>query len=217
MAIKLLQSVLRQLGGVKWLPKLLRYNYFCKHVVSKSHLPLQMNGHTVFDFGKGSTLEIGETLQVGLQLVRGSHKETRIQLQENARIVIPTHYIIHAGCFVSVCPNSTLTLHAGFINENVQITCGDRIEIGEGTSIARDVVIRSFDGHQIVAPGSTLSAPIIIGKHVWIGQAAMILKGVTIGDGAVIAAGAVVTKDIPAHCLAAGVPAKIIKTDIEWK
>ena len=65
--------------------------------------------------------------------------------------------------------------------------------------------------------GEQKAQPITIGKHVWIGQNAMILKGVNIGDGAVIAAGAVVTKDVPAGCLAAGVPAKVIKKDVIWK
>lgn len=59
--------------------------------------------------------------------------------------------------------------------------------------------------------------PVEIGNNVWIGVGATILKGVTIGDGAIIAAGSVVTKDIPARCLAAGVPAKVIKTDVEWE
>lgn len=59
--------------------------------------------------------------------------------------------------------------------------------------------------------------PVCIGNHVWIGQRAMILKGVSIGDGAIIAAGAVVTRDVPAGCLAAGVPAKVIRKNVEWK
>lgn len=53
--------------------------------------------------------------------------------------------------------------------------------------------------------------PVIIGDNVWIGDKATILPGVTIGDGAVIAANAVVTKDVPAFCVAAGNPARIIK------
>lgn len=53
--------------------------------------------------------------------------------------------------------------------------------------------------------------PVIIGNNVWIGDKATILPNVTIGDGAVIAANAVVTKDVPAYCVAAGNPAKIIK------
>ena len=53
--------------------------------------------------------------------------------------------------------------------------------------------------------------PIKIGKNVWIGSNAAVLPGVTIGDNAVIGAGAVVTKDVPANRIAAGVPAKVIK------
>ncbi len=82
--------------------------------------------------------------------------------------------------------------------------------------IGCDVVIRSFDGHTICVDGYKASEPIKIGKNVWIGQGATILKGVTIGDGAIIAAGAIVTKDIPAGCIAAGVPAKVVKENVKW-
>ena len=61
-----------------------------------------------------------------------------------------------------------------------------------------------------------MNRPVVIGNHVWIAAGAMILKGVTIGDGAVIAAGAVVTKDVPAYCLAAGVPARVIRENVLW-
>lgn len=56
--------------------------------------------------------------------------------------------------------------------------------------------------------------PIIIGNNVWIGDKATILSGVTIGDGAVIAANSVVTKDVPPYCVVGGVPAKILKEQI---
>ena len=55
-------------------------------------------------------------------------------------------------------------------------------------------------------------APIHIGKQVWIGANATILPGVTVGDGAVIAAGAVVTRDVPERAVVAGVPARVVKT-----
>lgn len=56
-----------------------------------------------------------------------------------------------------------------------------------------------------------------IGDKVWIATNAMILPGVTIGDGAIVAAGAVVTKDVPPRCMVAGVTAKVIKENVEWK
>ena len=61
-----------------------------------------------------------------------------------------------------------------------------------------------------------MSRPIIIGDKVWIGMRATILKGVVIGDGAIIAAGAVVTKDVSPGTLVGGVPAKLIKKDVIW-
>jgi len=60
-----------------------------------------------------------------------------------------------------------------------------------------------------------------IGKNVWIGESVCVLPGVTIGDGAVIGAGSVVTRDIPAQCVAAGNPARVIRqwdnATHEWK
>ena len=61
-----------------------------------------------------------------------------------------------------------------------------------------------------------MTQPIIIGNHVWIGMNVTILKGVRIGDGAIVAAGAVVTKDVPENTLVGGVPARVLKTDISW-
>ena len=58
--------------------------------------------------------------------------------------------------------------------------------------------------------GNLLPAPIHIGKSVWLGSHVTVLPGITIGDGAIVAAGAVVTKDVPAGTTVAGVPAQII-------
>jgi acetyltransferase-like isoleucine patch superfamily enzyme len=61
-----------------------------------------------------------------------------------------------------------------------------------------------------------MSAPVHIGSHVWIGARALILKGVRIGDGAVVAAGSVVTRDVPSRALVAGNPAQVIREDVSW-
>lgn len=56
-----------------------------------------------------------------------------------------------------------------------------------------------------------------IGNKVWIATNALVLPGVNVGDGAIVAAGAVVTKDVPAKCMVAGVPARVVKENVEWK
>ena len=66
-------------------------------------------------------------------------------------------------------------------------------------------------------PGFKIKKRISIGNEVWIGNRAMILKGVTIGNGAVIAADSVVTHDVPAYSVVAGNPAKVIKENVVWK
>lgn len=57
----------------------------------------------------------------------------------------------------------------------------------------------------------TYSSPVIIGENVWIGSSSTILPGVTVGDNSVVAAGAVVTKDVPKNAVVAGVPARVVK------
>ena len=87
------------------------------------------------------------------------------------------------------------------------------IRIGDNCLIGPDVGIYTA-GHRLEPEGRVLDVyglPITIGNDVWIGGHSTILPGVTIGDGAVIAAGSVVTKDVPARTLVAGNPAKIAK------
>lgn len=77
-------------------------------------------------------------------------------------------------------------------------------------------MIRDSNNRTIAYEGYVKDAPVVICDKVWIGARATILCGVTIGKGSIVAAGAVVTKDVPAYCLVGGVPAKILKTNIEW-
>ncbi len=98
-----------------------------------------------------------------------------------------------------------------FCNSNVSITAMRAIHIGDGTKIANNVVIIDHDHDYHHNNTGYVSAPIRIGDNVWIGANVVILKGVTIGHHAVIAAGSVVNHDVPAYCVAAGVPARLIK------
>lgn len=91
----------------------------------------------------------------------------------------------------------------------VSIVCWNQVKIGNKVMIGADTNIGDTDGHP-ERLGST-PQPIVIGDNVFIGMHCMILKGVTIGENSIIGAGSLVTKDIPANCIAAGVPCKVIR------
>lgn len=82
-----------------------------------------------------------------------------------------------------------------FINRNSMIVCRDSITIGNGTTIGPNTVIYDHD-HDVLNRGGLKTSPVIIGERVWIGAGCAILKGVHIGNDAVIGAGTVVTKDV---------------------
>ena len=99
-----------------------------------------------------------------------------------------------------------------FINSGCHFQDQGGITIGDGSLIGHNVVLATINHDLNPANGrKNHYAPIKIGRHVWIGSNATVLPGVTIGDWAVVAAGAVVTKDIPALAVAGGVPAKKMK------
>ena len=127
------------------------------------------------------------------------------------------NYRLFSSVFLSVRSRGKLTLGNGYISSNSHIICTNSIEIGNDVAIADGVQIRDSDDHDILYDGYKKIAPIKICDHVWIGQRATVLKGVTIGEGAIVAAGAVVTKDVPARSIVAGVPARVIKENIDWK
>lgn len=136
---------------------------------------------------------------------------------KEAIIRINRSFLINDNAYIIVRSRGKLTLGNGYISSNSHIICTNSIEIGNDVAIADGVQIRDSDDHDILYDGYKKIAPIKICDHVWIGQRATVLKGVTIGEGAIVAAGAVVTKDVPARSIVAGVPARVIKENIDWK
>lgn len=165
---------------------------------------------------KTAIIEIQNALFMGMphgKMTRYSNKGGFF-IYKDAKVIC-NDMTVYEGTKLRVAKGGILRLGSGFINSNCEIRCDDSISIGENVAIGPEVIIRDNDGHEIV--GSQKTAPIIIGNHVWIGQRAIVLKGVNIGDGAIIATGAVVTHDVPPRALVAGVPAKIIKENVIWK
>ncbi|NBI71611.1 sugar O-acetyltransferase [Clostridiaceae bacterium] len=100
-----------------------------------------------------------------------------------------------------------------FINSGCHFQDQGGIEIGDGALIGHNVVLATIN-HDLNPKENRKNhyAAIKIGAHVWIGSNATVLPGVTIGDYAVVAAGAVVTRDVPAMTVVGGVPARVLKT-----
>ncbi len=99
------------------------------------------------------------------------------------------------------------------ISPGVRISSACKIVIGANTMIASNVYISDTDWHDIydrVHPRGNL-APVILEENVWVGDSAIVCKGVTIGQNSIVGAGSVVTKDIPPNTIVAGNPAKIVK------
>jgi len=115
----------------------------------------------------------------------------------------------------------------GKIHKLLKVGQGSRINIGCFLNLAAEITIGDFvvigykvmiitGGHNIgpseFRAGKLRPEPVKIGNGCWIGSRVTILPGVSIGDGVVVAANAVVTKDVPSNTLVAGIPAKVIRT-----
>jgi acetyltransferase-like isoleucine patch superfamily enzyme len=96
-----------------------------------------------------------------------------------------------------------------YLNRGAEIVAARSVIIGRDCKIARDVIIMDTDQHELPGQG-LLVAPVVIEDRVWIGARAIVLKGVTIGHDAIVAAGAVVTRDVPPRTVVAGVPARAV-------
>ncbi|MDR1776272.1 MAG: acyltransferase [Desulfovibrio sp.] len=110
------------------------------------------------------------------------------------------------------------------IGEGAQLTgCSltarsTRIVVGRGVLLAPNCVVVDSDFHapwpperRADAPGYENDAPVTIGDYAWIGMNSILLKGVTVGEGAIVGAGSVVSRDVPPHSLACGVPARVVR------
>lgn len=174
---------------------------------------------TYIDYHSSAQIEGNGVLCLNKSWSKSNPFKTLLVLNRNAHLQIEGHVDIYGDSTIYVNENASLIFRGGYMSNCLNISVFDKVEIGRKVYISENVSIRDSDNHTLMYEGkksTNISAPIVIEDNVWIGMNVTILKGVRIGAGAVIAAGAVVTKDVPAGCLAAGVPAKVIRENVSW-
>ena len=183
----------------------------------KTNRKLLVYKNTEVKLTKTSKINIGGIFYFNAKWTKDDPFPSVFAMGENSSLTVKGSFRIHSGSRVSICSGASLILGSGYINNNLNLACFERIEIGDNVAISENVCIRDSDNHDILSSKHTKTQPIKIGNKVWIGMNVTILKGVTIGDGCIIAAGSVVNRDVPERCLVGGVPAKILKQNVEWK
>jgi acetyltransferase-like isoleucine patch superfamily enzyme len=139
----------------------------------------------------GGPIELGDYVNV----VAASDKKVRLAIWSEQ----PDKGRIRIGDYCLICPGA-------------RIGSAHEIRIGDNCMIASNAYITDSDWHDIynrISIGKT--APIKIQNNVWIGDSAIVCKGVTIGENSIVGAGSVVVDSIPANCVAAGNPARVVK------
>jgi acetyltransferase-like isoleucine patch superfamily enzyme len=161
----------------------------------------------------GARIEVGQDVSLPhcqIELGRNSKLTVGDRCRISGKITVGYNSRVHIGHGLNVTGN--------LIIRAVESTS---VEIGDDCLFGSDIVIRTADGHPIYDAYTreriNHSKSIAIGNHVWIADRAIVLKGVTIGNASAIGAGGVVTKDIGSNCIAAGNPARVVKTGVTWE
>ncbi len=164
---------------------------------------------------KNNRVQLGK--KVGLSgctiIVKGENNT--LTIGNHSRLRNMTIEIVGNGCTIDIGGNCVIG-HDCYLSakeENIHLC------IGESCMLSRNVNILTSDGHPILHEGKRINPAqsITISNHVWLADNVTILKGVNVGEGCVIGIHSLVTKSIPEHSIAVGVPAKVVKSGIEWE
>jgi acetyltransferase-like isoleucine patch superfamily enzyme len=166
-------------------------------------------GRVRLELANGASVTFGEGVRLGRNVL--------IQVGECGIVTLGDRVEIQDGCCLLCGGELSIGEGSTFVN-GTMIYCGGTIEIGRGVLVAAYSHIMDVDHEMsrtdvpIIQQGLTAPRPVTIGDGVWLGAKATVCKGVAIGEGAVIGANAVVTRDVAAWAVAAGIPARELRS-----
>lgn len=198
-----------------------KFYILCERIFSGKYVENPQNlfayPKTTFVFEKGAKVTLNGKLYLNTDCRKFNGRSSILRMDQGSQLIVNGNFNFFYDADIILFKGARVTLGSSYINGNCRIRCGQEIIIGDGCAISHDVTIMDSDFHKILGTQKPNSAPVHIGNHVWIGSRTMILKGVTVGEGAIIAAGSLVTHDVPPHALVGGNPARIIKNEIKWE
>jgi acetyltransferase-like isoleucine patch superfamily enzyme len=191
-----------------------KYLGLCAYVHGLARIHLEKNASIIFE--EAGFLVLGTERSS----FRGWAGRSSLFMKTGSSLAIRGYNEVGRGSLIWILEEGRIELGGNtFIAGKMMLISKASVKIGRDCAIAWGVTVSDHDFHKLYKDGvqKVETAPIVIGNSVWIGMNATILKGVTIGDGAVVAAGSVVTRDVPTRAVVGGNPAKIIDENVEFR
>lgn len=164
--------------------------------------------------GRGNTINIRGKLSKNVRIVIQGNNH-RLTIEENVVYSKGIIWFEDNECEIFIGAKTTIGEADLSAAEN-----GRKILIGTDCMLSKGIKIATTDSHSIIdlvsGERTNLAKDVVIGNHVWLGQNVTINKGVEIGSNSIVAGHSVLTKSIPSNCIAAGVPAKVVKSQVDW-
>lgn len=163
--------------------------------------------------GRSNRLEFGPGARLWDVSIELHGENLSCHIGAGCRLRGGTLVIEDQGSRVEIGAGSTFFQPVIVASEGCTVRCGEDCLAAYGTDI------RNSDGHSLLDSSgqrTNHAADIAIGRHVWLGIQSQVLKGVAIGEGAIVAARAIVNHNVPARALVGGIPARVLREDVTW-
>ena len=187
-------------------------------------LPVIVAGPTVVRVSHQASIEIeaDSRLVIGMgatqQVFDADRSRSALMMLPKSRLRVSGGRVrLGWGTKVRIARRASVVLGGGsFINANCLLIANTSVTLGQRCSVAWRSTIMDADYH-LVAGNRSRSTPVEIGSDVWVGAESIIMQGTSIGSGSVVAARSVVRGDFPDRSLVAGLPARVLRSDVTWE